>query len=397
MQFENIKVPKHVTNGVITYRPEIDGLRAIAVLSVLLFHAFPQWLPGGFVGVDIFFVISGYLITSILLKEMNEQRFSFARFYERRARRLLPPLLPVLVITTVLCALLLNSAQFEDFVKSLKANALFVSNWHFLKSISYFDSPGASTPLLHTWSLSIEEQFYFFFPALLLVLTKINRKTVVPLIVLLLLASLVFSEHLIAKNKLDAAFYNSAARFWELLVGGLLGALPQLHMSKRLASLIEAVGISFIAIALLAYDQQTRFPGTSALAPALGAALLISTGGKGCIANLLASRPMTSVGLISYALYLWHWPLMVAVHLVTPTPEPWVMILVVFGSLCLAWLSYVLIERPVRTRRMIASRRSTWAVAFVAVIGTCLLSLTLTNSTMKEQQKAAHDIAIAAI
>ncbi len=374
----------------ITYRPEVDGLRAIAVLSVVLFHAFPGLLPGGFIGVDIFFVISGYLITSILLKEMADQRFSFARFYERRARRLLPPLLPVLAVTTVLCIFLLNTVQYADYLKSLKANALFVSNWHFLKSISYFDTPGATTPLLHTWSLSIEEQFYFIFPALLLALTTLCRKAVLPAIVILLLASFAYAEFLLANNKLDTAFYNSAARFWELLVGGLLGAVPQVSLSRRLASLIEAMGIGLLAFALLTFDQQTRFPGASALLPTFGAAALIATGGKGRIATILASRPMTSVGLVSYALYLWHWPLMVAAHLVTPTPPIWLMTLAVLGSLLLAWLSYIFIERPVRTRKLMVNRKSVWALASVTVIGVALSSLLLKTPTLKQQQSLAH-------
>lgn len=397
MQFEELRPSQRLENISISYRPEIDGLRAIAVLSVLLFHAFPQWLPGGFVGVDIFFVISGYLITSILLKEMSERRFSFLKFYERRARRLLPPLLPVLAVTTMLCVLLLSATQFSDFVKSLKANALFVSNWHFLKSISYFDSPGATTPLLHTWSLSIEEQFYFVFPALLLLMTKISRKAVVPLIVVMLIASLVLAEQLIAKNKLDAAFYNSAARFWELLIGGLLGAIPQLKLSNRLATVLEVIGTGLVATAILAYDQQTRFPGASALVPTLGAALLIATGGKGVIASALASRPLTAIGLISYSLYLWHWPLMAAAHLITPTPGPLMMSMVVLTSLLLAWLSYVLIERPIRTRRVIAAPKAAWTVALMAVIGTWLLSLSLATPTMKEQQKLVYEFTAKAI
>lgn len=391
MQFEDLRSNQKLANTVMTYRPEIDGLRAVAVLSVLFFHAFPAWLPGGFVGVDIFFVISGYLITSILLKEMSAGKFSFLRFYERRARRILPPLLPVLLFTIAIGVILLSSSQFADFVKSLKANALFASNWYFLKSISYFDSPGVTTPLLHTWSLSIEEQFYFVFPALLLMATKLSRRAVIPMTAVLLIASFLLAEQLIAKNKLDAAFYNSAARFWELLVGGSLAAAGQMRLSRRMATLLEVAGLAMICFAILTYDQQTRFPGASALVPTLGAALLIATGGRGAVARVLASRPMTAIGLISYALYLWHWPLLVAVHLITPTPEPLAMIGVVAASLILAWLSYVLIERPVRTKRALASRRSVLAVAGLAVLGAFLLSVVLNTPSMRSQQQLAYE------
>lgn len=376
-----------IKNPNITYRPEIDGLRAIAVLSVLIYHAFPEWLPSGFIGVDIFFVISGYLITSILIKEITSGKFQFATFYERRIRRLLPPLLPVLAVTAILCSVLLSEVAFKDFSRSLKSVAIFLSNWHFLSSISYFDAPGSITPLLHTWSLAVEEQFYFFFPVILIIAIKLREQLVVPLILMLLMLSFTYSVFLLNAGNQDAAFYNSAARFWELSVGSLIAALPRVSISGRIATILEATGIALILCALLTFSHETVFPGPSALLPTVGAGLIIFAQGKGVIALALSLRPLVLIGLISYALYLWHWPLMVAVRLILPTPPVAVMATVIAVSMLLAWISYIFIEMPIRTKRLMTSKRSAWSCAAIAVFGVFFIaSVFRTDATISAQQ-----------
>lgn len=390
MQYEKFTPNQQLINKSIDYRPEIDGLRAIAVLSVLIYHALPEWLPSGFIGVDIFFVISGYLITSILIKEILSGQFKFSTFYERRIRRLLPPLLPVLAVTTIFCALLLNGSAYEDFTKSLKATAVFLSNWHFLSSISYFDGPGAVTPLLHTWSLAIEEQFYFVFPILLIIAIRFRRNSIPLFIGALLIASFAYSSFLLESEKSDAAFYNSAARFWELSVGALIATLSSRAIARKTATLLEATGVAMIAWALLTYSHDTKFPGASALLPTVGTGLILASRGQGRVASILAFGPLVFIGLLSYALYLWHWPLMVAVRLITPTPPVSVMLAVIVASTLLAWLSYIWIERPIRTKSMMTTRKSAWICASIAIFGVFSLGAALRTAPIASGQQAIY-------
>ena len=388
-----ISKPLQITthsNPAIAYRAEIDGLRAIAVLSVLIYHAFPQLLPSGFIGVDIFFVISGYLITSILIKEIENNEFSFSRFYERRARRLLPPLLPVLAATAVLCAAILSESKFADFLDSVKAASLFSSNWYFYSTISYFETPGLVTPLLHTWSLSIEEQFYFIFPAILLLSYKLHNRPAAPVIGALLLTSLAYSIYLLSTNQNEAAFYNSAARFWELSIGCLVAAIPAIRSSRLTSTTLEASGAAMIAWALATFDHDTVFPGPYAIFPTAGTALILMARGDGRLSEILRLKPLVVVGLISYALYLWHWPLMVAARLVMPEPPAAVMIAAMAGSAALAWLSYVVIERPIRAKTIISSRRSAWMVALASSAGVIVIALALGSTHSLAAQKALH-------
>ncbi|MFU6154324.1 acyltransferase family protein [Pseudomonas aeruginosa] len=334
------------------YRAEVDGLRAIAVSSVLLFHAGFSFIPGGFVGVDVFFVISGYLITSIILREMEVGKFSFAKFYERRAKRLLPPLLPVLCASIIVSFALLDSDLLKEFATSVYSAVGFVSNWYFLQSVSYFGGPGEQTPLLHLWSLSIEEQFYFLFPAILLIVFLVGRRFIFPVLMSLLLMSALYSFYLIFKYDIDSAFYNSVARSWELLVGAVLAVKPNWRaVGKVPANFVEILGLGMIVVAMACYSHTIAFPGLSAAVPVLGAALIISAGGNGSIVSpLLKSRPFVSLGLISYALYLWHWPILVFVRIVNPGVGAAGMALSLCGAIILAVMSYYLIERPIRTK-----------------------------------------------
>lgn len=377
--------PHLSTPAPLTYRPDIDGLRAVAVLSVLVHHAFPELLPGGFVGVDIFFVISGYLISTIIMGGLAEGRFSFADFYIRRIRRIFPALVLVLGSTAVIGWYRLTADEYEMLGKHLIAGAAFVSNFVLWQEAGYFDAESAGKPLLHLWSLSIEEQFYLLWPLLLFVVHRWRRHAVIWVTGLLLLASMALNLTLVGENP-TAAFYNTAARMWELLMGALLAlwhlkkpAQPRaLAHGGRWPDLLSAGGLMLLVLALVLLHPERQFPGMWALLPTLGAAALIAAG-PGAWVNryLLALKPMVWVGLISYPLYLWHWPLLSVAHLQTAGDAPWTLRLGLAGlSVMLAALTYVLLERPLRHGRMnprlvVAGLCS--AMAGVAVTGAVIM------------------------
>lgn len=351
-----------------SYRRELDGIRAIAVLTVLLFHAGFRAFPGGFVGVDIFFVLSGYLITSIISEETRSGAFSFKAFYERRVRRLLPPLVPVLLLSTAAGFILLGNKQFIEMTESLLASLGLASNWYFLSSVGYFDGPGEFTPLLHMWSLSIEEQFYLVFPCLLVLTRHWKRQWLLLACGVLLLLSIGLSEMLLLVNQKDAAFYNSFGRFWELLLGAFVALAKWSEPRCRLANLLELIGISMIFAGVLLYAPTTSFPGIFALLPTVGTALLIVAAGRGHIVSpLLKSKAVVAVGLISYALYLWHWPIIVFFRIVNPGAGPKAMSIALGATFLLATASYFLIETPIRRKRIFTSRRVVYASAATTI------------------------------
>lgn len=368
----------------IKYRPELDGLRAIAVLSVVLFHAGLKRFEGGFVGVDIFFVLSGFLITSIILKEIEENRFSFSDFYERRIRRLLPPIIPVIVLTGILSSFFLGSEQLSSTIKSIYSTLGISSNWYFLSTVGYFDGPGHTTPLLHTWSLSIEEQFYIFFPAMLLLAFKIN-KSQLPLIGTALLASFIYSTYLVFSSSTESAFYNSFGRFWELLIGASLACLKLEAPQKQThRDYLEITGILMVLWSILKFEPEMPFPGPAALIPTLGTALLIAAGGKGrYISPALRSKPLVFIGLISYGLYLWHWPLLVFIKIVKPTAAPILIAGAIAIAFALAIISYHYLENPIRKRKWISSRKSAYAFAMAAF--TCIIGYAALLSSGKTE------------
>lgn len=351
----------------IKYRSEIDGLRAVAVLSVLFFHAGFGIVPGGFVGVDVFFVISGFLITSIIMKESLSGEFTYSRFYERRIRRLLPPLIPVLLASLVGAFLLLNTPQFGEFVHSCYAAVGFVANWFFLSSVDYFDGPGELTPLLHIWSLSIEEQFYFVFPVLFIFFLKKSQKSVIPVFALIALASLAYSTYLLANNMGESAFFNSPARFWELLVGSILAMIGSRKPATQAAcDIFEVVGVSLIVVPVLFYTKESYFPGVAALLPTIGTALIIyAAGGGRFVSPILKSKAFVSVGLVSYSLYLWHWPILVYTKMVWPGAGHLMMLCGLLVALLLAVASYYFIEGPIRRKQVIKSRNSAYSFALM--------------------------------
>ena len=340
------------------YRPDIDGLRAVAVLPVVLFHAGVTALGGGFVGVDVFFVISGYLITSLIAEEIRGDRFSIARFYERRIRRIMPALIAVLAVCVAAALWLLPPFDLVDFGRSALATAGFGSNVLFWRQSGYFDAPAHLKPLLHTWSLAVEEQFYIFFPLLLFALRRRRKQVQLVVVGALFAASLVACIWMTAHDA-STAFYLAPFRTWELLTGSLL-ALVEVRSSTRAwpREALAVGGLTMIVWSVAAFTELTPFPGVHALVPCIGAGLIIHAGRSGStfVGRILASPPLVFVGKISYSLYLWHWPFLIYagfwfVHPMTAAQTA-VVVTVAGGTSVLSWR---FVEQPFRRTKL--SRR----------------------------------------
>ena len=336
------------------HRSDIDGLRALAVLPVVLFHAEISGFSGGFVGVDVFFVISGYLITFILLRSLDREEFSLAKFYERRIRRILPALVAMSAITALVAICVLPPRDLQSFGKSLVATALFYSNFHFSTLLGYFDAPASMLPLLHTWSLGVEEQFYIVWPIALYFAyrLKLTRNALTILVTILLITSLAYAQVKSTGHNADRYFYLPQSRAWELMIGALLalGVFPQLS-AKWQRDLAGLAGIVMIVIAITMFDADTPFPSLWTLVPCVGAVLVIWAGGSGDNAGsrLLSWSPLVFVGLISYSLYLWHWPIFVFAGLMSEHGISTVQSLALIAlSLVAATVSWRLIEQPYR-------------------------------------------------
>jgi peptidoglycan/LPS O-acetylase OafA/YrhL len=359
------------------YRPDIDGLRALAVVSVVLFHLEIAWFPGGFVGVDVFFVISGYLITAIIVGQVDRQRFSILGFFERRARRILPALFVMIAATTALASLVMIPPMFRLFGASVVAAAASVSNLFFWYAGGYFTVAASSRPFLHTWSLGVEEQFYILFPLLLLLFRRWSRLPWVAIVLPLALCSFAFAVYEVRAAP-RAAFFLPFSRFWELMLGSLLaiGAVPAVRR-RALAELLGLLGLALILAAVLFFDDRMRFPGEAALVPCLGAVLVIHAGRSfhGFAARLLSLRPVVFVGLISYSLYLWHWPLIVLVRrfLLQRELAAGEMLLLMTVVVGLSVLSWRFVEQPFRrpdgTPPVRTLSRAVLASALVAAVG----------------------------
>lgn len=366
--------------SVIKYRRDIDGLRALAVLPVVFFHAGIDVFSGGFVGVDIFFVISGFLITSILIKDIQAGEFSLKNFYERRARRILPALFLVCLLSFGVGAWLLLPFDFNDFSQSLLATLGFASNIHFYGDIGYFAGPADFKPLLHTWSLAVEEQFYIFFPLILMALYSYCPRFLKGGVVALLILSLGLNLWGIEQNP-KLTFYFLHTRAWELLFGAVLalGLLPPLP-SRALRQFGALTGLGLILYAIFAYTHQTLFPGSAAIVPALGAALLIWANEKQdtLVASLLGWRVFVFIGLISYSLYLWHWPVIVYTKIYLDRPlDTGAIAFVLLVSLIGATLSWRFVEQIVRRKQLWPTRKRL-SVGLGGVFG-ALLALALTT------------------
>ena len=331
------------------YRPDIDGLRAIAVMLVVGFHAFPEAMPGGFVGVDVFFVISGFLITGIIVRELDQQRFSLLTFYGRRIRRIFPALIVVLCVTLVLGWLWMLPAAYAQLSADVFASAAFFSNIALLLQSGYFDVESAKKPLLHLWSLGIEEQFYLFWPLILMLVARL-RLGILAAASVIGIASFVLNVAPIGSNPV-ATFYLPFTRAWELLAGAALAcSWGRVSQTGPASNLRAAAGILLIAVAAVVLDTKSAFPGWWAAMPVGGAALLLSAPAAWGCRHLLASVPLARVGLISYPLYLWHWPLLVFFALIKFAPLTLLERgLIVALSFALAWLTYRFVETPFRS------------------------------------------------
>jgi peptidoglycan/LPS O-acetylase OafA/YrhL len=352
----------------IPYRPDIDGLRAVAVLAVVLFHAFPALLPGGFIGVDVFFVISGYLISSILLRELQHRQFSIAGFYARRVRRIFPSLLAVMLACLAFGWYALFPDEYGQLGKHVGGGASFAANFFYWAQVGYFDTSADTKPLLHLWSLGIEEQFYIVWPAVLALAWR-RRANLLLVTAVLALLSFALNAAGIAHHA-TATFYSPLSRAWELLGGVLLACAahgrPATASTGSRANLAACVAVLLLALGL-AFTTPERFPGWRALTPVVAAMLLIGAGpGAWFNRAVLGSRPLVSIGLISYPLYLWHWPLLSFAQIVEgQLPAPRIRVFAVLAAVVLAWLTYQVLERPLRRMR---GRRARLQVALLCVL-----------------------------
>jgi peptidoglycan/LPS O-acetylase OafA/YrhL len=339
-----------------TYRPDVDGLRAVAVLAVLAFHAFPEALPGGFVGVDVFFVISGFLISGLIFQGLQHGTFSFADFYWRRVRRIFPALVLVLAASLALGWLVLLPDEYSQLGKHVVAGAAFLSNIVLWREAGYFDVAAGLKPLLHLWSLGVEEQYYLVWP---LVLWLLRERLRLMLWTIAGIAAVSFALNLwLTFAQPAAAFYLPATRFWELLAGALLAFFAQ-GKPQTGDNLKAAAGALLLGAGLLLIDDKRAFPGAWALLPVAGTALIIRAGPQAWInRSLLASRPLVYVGLISYPLYLWHWPLLAYARIVEGgEPGAGVRLGLAALSIVLACLTYELVEKNIRFAQRPAMRR----------------------------------------
>ena len=349
------------------YRRDIDGLRGIAVLSVLGFHAFPEWVPWGFVGVDVFFVISGFLITTILLDNLAAGHFSFVEFYARRVRRIFPALACVLAASLAAGWWLLLPADYAELGKHVAAGGGFVSNILLFLESGYFDAAAATKPLLHLWSLGIEEQFYLLWPLSLYLAHRLPRLR--PLAWIALPAASFGISLYDAFHLPVAAFYLPQDRLWELLAGGLLAS--HAHSGRKLPGSDRARGVLgaiLFATGVALLDDSRAFPGAWALLPVGAAVLWISAPNPHPMARLLASRPLVAVGLVSYPLYLWHWPLLSFYRIVDGAPSANVAALLLVASAVLAWATYRLVERPLRFGMHGRAKAMALAAAMAALV-----------------------------
>jgi peptidoglycan/LPS O-acetylase OafA/YrhL len=381
------------------YRPEIDGLRAVAILIVIVFHAFPEWLPGGFIGVDIFFVISGYLITSIISAELARGGFSFTTFYGRRIRRIFPALLVVLIACFAAGWYVMLADEFVALTRHIAAGAGFLSNLQLWSEAGYFDRAAETKPLQHLWSLGIEEQFYIVWPLWLTMAFK--RRLPLFGVTGVLLAASFLGNVLVVQNDQVATFYSPLTRIWELACGGLLASAmrrPNPPLRPGYANAFAFAGAALIGGALLALDQTKAFPGWWAVLPVAGTSFMIAA--KSAVLNrfVLATRPMVFIGLISYPLYLWHWPILTFSRLIYPGvlgafPRGAALIAAVVAAAA----TYLIVEKPIR-RGALSKPVAAALFASVMVVGVAGFAASvfwwpprLSNSGLTQIVNAVHD------
>jgi peptidoglycan/LPS O-acetylase OafA/YrhL len=341
------------------YREEIDGLRAIAVLPVIFFHAGFEFFQGGFVGVDIFFVISGYLITLLITNDLEKESFSIKHFYERRARRLLPALFLVLLVCLPVAWLWMLPADLKYFGQSLFSVSIFSSNFFFWLKTGYFDTTSELSPLLHTWSLAVEEQYYIIFPLLLMLIWKYKDATKMFLLLMLLVASLIFASYLSPLYP-NFSFYMLPTRAWEILVGALIAFYcmknDEKFLSEFLKQILSILGLALIIFSILIFDEQIPFPSLYTLMPVIGTGLIIIAAKNGTLVyQFLSFKPLVSLGLISYSAYLWHQPILAfARYKYVEDISSLILFFLCVAAILMAYVSWKFIEQPFRNARIIS-------------------------------------------
>ncbi len=343
------------------YRRDVDGLRALAIVPVVLYHAGSPYFPGGFVGVDVFFVISGFLITSIIRHQIGNDTFTIAGFYERRCRRILPALITVITVCSIVGYLIMLPGQYADFAASALASLLFVSNGFFWRQTGYFAPVAEWMPLLNTWSLAVEEQYYVVFPLFMLMVRRWLAARQFAVIGIVFAGSFVLSAYG-AHHHPSAAFYLTPFRAWEILLGVLVAYWPSPTLKSRwLREVVSLVGLLMLLVPVVLYDAQIAFPGFAASVPCLGTAVLLVVGqtGPSFVKSALGTRVLVFIGLISYSLYLWHWPLFVFMRLrfAQTHLSPELAALGTTLSFLLAVVSWRFVETPFRRKDTLNRRR----------------------------------------
>lgn len=368
------------------YRAEIDGLRALAVVPVILFHAGFEVFGGGFVGVDVFFVISGYLITTILIEDIEKKRFSIINFYERRARRILPALFFMMLICIPFALIWMLPNQIRDFSSSLVAVSLFVSNFLFWSQSGYFAEVAEEKPLLHTWSLAVEEQYYVLFPIFLILAWRFGKNKVFWIIIFMASISLLLSEWG-WRNKALANFYLAPTRAWELFAGSITTFIIQKRGVQK-NNVLALIGLAAIIFSIFAYNETTPFPSLYTLVPVLGVVLLILFANKQTlVAKLLSTKAFVGIGLISYSVYLWHQPLFAFAKLEMLT-EPTANLLLTLSlvSIVIGYLSWRYVEKPFR-KSGVLSRKSIFVLSIIGILFFTIFGAMLTKQTEIEIRK----------
>jgi len=373
------------------YRPDIDGLRAIAVLSVVGFHAFPNFVPGGFIGVDVFFVISGFLISTIIFENIDNHSFSFFDFYSRRIRRIFPALILVLATCLIVGWFTLLADEYAQLGKHVAGGAGFVDNFIFMSEAGYFDNSAITKPLLHLWSLGIEEQFYLLWPLIIIILKKL-KFSFFKITLAIFFLSILFSIYILKTNAV-IAFYSPLARFWELLLGSLLAWIflykneDAKVISEKYGNLISFFGLALLVLGFAIINERVQFPGARALLPVLGAAMIIFASPSSWLnSSFLARRLLVWLGLISYPLYLWHWPIlsfMAIIHGGTPGIAGG--LTAIAASIFLAYLTFKCLELRLRS----CSGKLNVYLLFLAMMFVGILGLTVFLGEGFENRKIA--------
>lgn len=401
------------------YRLDIDGLRALAVIAVIFFHFKVYGFFGGYIGVDVFFVISGYLIIRIITKAVEANTFSLIDFWERRMRRILPAMVVVLLATAAAAYhYLLVPADYVDFGITTMLQGLFVSNWWFMGASDYFSAPAETMPLLHTWTLAVEEQFYILLPLFTLVVYPFVKRKFGVVLIALTAASFAYSVFLTnyaptqpfsipfipnvwgEATNASAGFYFIFSRFWEFLVGGLI-AIYSLNIQKRThAEVVSVAGLAALLFGIFTFSDDTQFPGVAALVPVLGTAAIIiaNTNHSTKVSKLLSFKSVVWFGLISYSLYLWHWPILVLARYQGDMLSTGTLVFLLALVVLLSWLTYKFVEQPFRQKKYFAEQSTLYIASFVSVAVVIAVGYNIVkNSGFSERLSAEGQLIAAAI